>query len=112
MLLHCLCNTRPQDGDLPYVSWSRRLWQVVACAVMLMRLVASRHAQHAKEAIEDGTLIEVSEVWCARPAEEVAGNFEDVVLCAGLLRLCAMNPLRRSQSSVNMFSLVICCPCE
>ena len=97
---------------MPYVSWSRRLWQLVACAVMLMRLIASRHAQHAKEAIEDGTLIEVSKVWCARPAEEVAGNFEDVVLRAGLLRLCAMNSLRRSQSSLKLFSVVIRRPYE
>ena len=85
---------------------------MAACAVILMRLIASRHAQHAKEAIEDCALIEVGEVWCARPAEEVAGNFEDVVLCAGLLCLCAMNPLRRSQSSVKLFNVVIIRPCR
>lgn len=85
---------------------------MVACAVMLMRLIASRHAQHAKEAIEDCTLIEVGKVWCARPAEEVAGDLEDVVLCAGLLRLCTMNPLRRSQSSVKLSNVVIIRPCR
>ncbi len=65
----------------------------MVCMIMVMRLVVSRHAQHAKEAVQYGALIEVRKAGSARPAEEVAGNLEDVVLGACLFRLCPMHML-------------------
>ena len=72
--------------------------------IMAMRLVVSRHAQHSKEAIQDGALVEVRKAGGARPAEQVACNLENVVLCACLLRLCPMHMLQKTTTQLSIES--------
>ena len=74
---------------------------MVARRIMAMRLVVSRHAQHPKETVEDGALIEVRKAGRAGPAEQVPGYLENVVLCAGLLRLCPVHMLHRGPNFLN-----------
>ena len=71
---------------------------MVARMIMAMWLVVCRHAQHSKDAVKDGALIEVCKAGRAGPAEQVSGYLENVVLCAGLLSLCPVHMLHRAAS--------------